>query len=36
MVKTFLRSHCNGKDKKLSLVWGVKDSLEGVNENIIF
>lgn len=35
MVRTLLRSYCNGKDKKLSLVLGIKDSLEGENENII-
>lgn len=35
MGRTLLRSRCNGKDKKLSLVWGLKDSLEGANENII-
>lgn len=34
MVRTLLRSYCNGKNKKLSLVLGVKDSQEGANENI--
>lgn len=34
MVRTLL-SHCNVKDNMISLGLGVKDSLEGANENII-